>query len=188
MTPGFLIFKNSKSFFIRYNGVELPQETVEKYDLSYNVAHFYWVKRLIEFNEQLGEKKVPVPKNLNRKMCLNYSKYAQMDVKPALAIYNFATADAIDYMVKHEGWSDEASATAVYIRLWARWYQIVGAYTPEDGFDVEKPVDRQEKIDFLEDMTVIAKKNESTCKNAASVKKKSKKQNSLKKSPTESHS
>ena len=142
-------FKNSKSFFMRYNGVELPQETVEKYDLSYNVAHFYWVKRLIEFNEQLGEKKVPVPKNLNRKMCLNYSKYAQMDVKPALAIYNFATADAIDYMVKHEGWSDEASATAVYIRLWARWYQIVGAYTPEDGFDVEKPVDRQEKIDFL---------------------------------------
>ena len=129
--------------------MELPQETVEKYDLSYNVAHFYWVKRLIEFNEQLGEKKVPVPKNLNRKMCLNYSKYAQMDVKPALAIYNFATADAIDYMVKHEGWSDEASATAVYIRLWARWYQIVGAYTPEDGFDVEKPVDRQEKIDFL---------------------------------------
>ena len=142
-------FKNSKSFFMRYDGVELPQETVEKHDLSYNVAHFKWVKRLIEFNEQLGEKKIPVPKNLNRKMCLNYSKYAQMDVKPALAIFNFATADAIDYMVKHEGWSDEASATAVYIRLWARWYQIVGAYTPEDGFDVEKPVDRQEKIDFL---------------------------------------
>ena len=75
---------------MRYDGVELPQETVEKHDLSYNVAHFKWVKRLIEFNEQLGEKKIPVPKNLNRKMCLNYSKYAQMDVKPALAIYNFA--------------------------------------------------------------------------------------------------
>ena len=142
-------FKNSKSFFQRYNGVELPQNCVEKHDLSYNVAHFKWVKRLIEFNEQLGEKKVPVPKNLTRKMCLNYSKYAQMDVKPSLAIYNFVTADAIDYMVKHEGWSDEASATAVYIRLWARWYQIVGAYTPEDGFDVEKPEDRQEKIDYL---------------------------------------
>ena len=142
-------FKNSKSYFMRYDGVELPQKYVEKYDLSYNVAHFKWVKRLIEFNEQLGEKKVPVPKNLTRKMCLNFSKYAQMDVKPALAIYNFATADAIDYMVKHEGWDEKASATAVYIRLWARWYQIVGAYTPKDGFDVEKPEDRQEKIDFL---------------------------------------
>ena len=141
--------KNAKSFFMRYDGVKLPESCVEKYDLSYNIAHFKWIKRLIEFNETLEVKKVPVPKNLNRKMCLNYSKYAQMDCKPTLAIFHFATADAIDYMVEHEGWDKEAKSTAVYVRLWARFIQIVSAYTPEDGFDVEKPVDRQEKIDFL---------------------------------------
>ena len=142
--------KNGKSLFMKYD-VQIPDKYVAKYDLTSNTAKYQYIKDLIEFNEKRSEKKIPVPKDLNRKMCLNYSKFAQMDVKPAMAVFNFATADAIDYMVANEGWPDEARTTAVYIRLWARWYQIMGAYSREHGFDSEKPREMQEKLDFLYD-------------------------------------
>ena len=140
------LLKNSKGLWFRHGKVEIHPKYLEKFKLKYKYAEWKWIPLLIEFDEK-HEK--GVANHLNRKLCLNMSTWAAMDCKPALAIFNIKTASAIEYMVKYEGWSEEALTTAQYIRLWARWFQIMGAYQPEYGFDVEKPDDRNSKIDFI---------------------------------------
>ena len=131
---------------MRYRAIKIPAKCMEKYKLTNQYAKFKWVRKLIEYDEKFEK---GIAKHLNRKMCLDYTKHKQMDVKSAMLIFNSKTADSIEWMVKNESWADEARTTAVYCRLWARWYQIMGAYNRQDGFDTEKPVERQEKIDFL---------------------------------------
>ena len=131
---------------MRYRAVKVPAKCMEKYKLTSQYAKFEWIRKLIEYDEKFEK---GIAKHLTRKMCLDYTKHKQMDVKSAMLIFNSKTADSIEWMIKNENWPDEARTTAVYCRLWARWYQIMGAYNRQDGFDTEKPEERQEKIDFL---------------------------------------
>lgn len=52
-------------------------------------------------------------------------------------------------MVKYGDWPAEALATALYCRLFGRWYQIMGATKPEHGFDKYRTDDRRDKVEFL---------------------------------------
>ena len=131
--------------FIRYPEVEIDVRFVVKFKLVSNLVKSKYLYMLIEFDEKREKQIAP---HLSRKD-LNFSKHAQMDVKPALNIFNQATADAIEFMVKAEGWPEEAMTTARHISLMAEMYKIMGSYDKNYAFDVKKPERRQEFIDFL---------------------------------------
>lgn len=137
--------KSGKSLWQSHLKVELPKKTLDKWGLKYKYAEWKWIVKLIEFDEKYEKSIAP---HLKR-WVLSTSSYDKMDCKPALAIFNVKTAQALEYMVKHEGWGEEALTAALYVRLWARWFQIIGAYTPLHGFNKKFPIDRKEKEDFI---------------------------------------
>ena len=137
--------KSAKSLWHSHQKVELPKKTLDKWGLKYKYAEWKWIVKLIEFDEKYEKSIAP---HLKR-WVLSTSSYDKMDCKPALAIFNVKTAQALEYMVKHEGWGEEALTAALYVRLWARWFQIIGAYTPLHGFNKKFPIDRKEKEDFI---------------------------------------
>ena len=102
---------------MRYRAVKVPAKCMEKYKLTSQYAKFEWIRKLIEYDEKFEK---GIAKHLTRKMCLDYTKHKQMDVKSAMLIFNSKTADSIEWMIKNENWPDEARTTAVYCRLWAR--------------------------------------------------------------------
>ena len=138
------VAKNGKGYFMR-GKLEVSEKYVKHFGLSSRFTNFEYVKQLVAYDET-HEKQIAV--HLNNKH-LSYATHAQMDVKPMLAIFNFKTADAIDFLVKHENWPDAARTTAQVIRLWARFYQITCGCSREQAFDKKHPEKLQEKVSYL---------------------------------------
>lgn len=139
------LIKSIRNGLFTHEVLHLSDEFVTKLELPSNKVKLKYILDLAAFDEKRQLKVAPhiKPKDV---VIQNYSK---MKVAPAKRLLSKRTAVALEFMVEHHGWPEEALATANFCHFIGHWIDIMSCKTEVLAFSLHDEVKYNEQIEFM---------------------------------------